>query len=146
MYSLQIVLRLKRSRPYLVIVKQLRSFALRVRVHDFKQLTSQLEGRPLEVDTPRGVAEHETKVNMDDVTSLTEHDVAIVPVLDLQEEANQAVACHALHKVPLGLQAGRCALHTIYYSMLLLTLEYPSRLLRFLKTTHELACAPNLPT
>ena len=97
------VLRSKWSRPYLVIIEQLRGFAFRVGVHDFKQLTSQLEGRPLEVDTPRGVAEHETKVNMDDVTPLTEHDVAIVPVLDLQEEAHQAVSCHTLHKVPLGL-------------------------------------------
>ena len=90
---------------YLEIVKELRSFALRVGVHDLQQLTSQLEGRSFEVHTTRGVAEHEAEVDVDDVASLVEHDVAVMPVLDLQEEANQAVPCHALYKVSLGLQA-----------------------------------------
>jgi len=90
---------------YLEIVKQLRSFALRVGVHDLKQLASQFEGRSLEVDTTWGVAEHEAKVDVDDVAALVQHDVAIVPVLDLQEEADQAVPCHALYKVSLSLQA-----------------------------------------
>ena len=88
---------------YLEVVKQLRSFALRVGVHDLKQLASQLEGRSLEVDTTRGVAEHEAEVDVDDVAPLIQHDVAIMPVLDLQEEADQAVPCHALHKISLGL-------------------------------------------
>ncbi len=88
---------------YLEIVKQLRSFALRVGVHDLKQLASQLEGRSLKVDTTRGVAEHEAKVDVDDVAPLVQHDVAVMPVLDLQEEADQAVTCHALYKISLGL-------------------------------------------
>ena len=87
---------------YLEIVKELRSFALRVGVHDLKQLASQLEGGSLEVDTTRGVAEHEAKVDVDDVAPLIQHDVAIMPVLDLQEEADQTVPCHALYKVSLG--------------------------------------------
>jgi len=91
------------ARGYLEIVKQLRSFALRVGVHDLKQLASQFEGRSLEVDTTRRVAEHEAKVDVDDVAPLVQHDVAVMPVLDLQEEADQAVPCHALYKVSLGL-------------------------------------------
>ena len=56
--------------PHLVVVKQLGSLALGVRVHDLQQLASQLEGRSLKVDTARGVTEHEAKVDVDDVTPL----------------------------------------------------------------------------
>lgn len=97
---------------HLVVVKQLRGLALRVGVHDFKQLSGQLEGCGLKVDAPRGVAEHEAKVDVDDVASLIQHDIAIVPVLDLHEEAHKAVACHALYKVPLSFQACSSALHS----------------------------------
>lgn len=97
---------------HLVVVKQLRGLALRVGVHDFKQLSSQLEGGSLKVDAPRGVAQHEAKVDVDDVAPLIQHDVAVVPVLDLHEEAHQAVARHALDKVPLSFQAGGSALHS----------------------------------
>ena len=90
---------------HLVVVKQLRGLALRVGVHDFKQLASQLEGGGLKVDPPRGVAQHEAKVDVDDVASLVQHDIAVVPVLDLHEETHKAVSCHTLHKVPLSFQA-----------------------------------------
>ena len=40
-----------------------------------------------------------TKVNVDQVSILINHDVAVVPVLDLQQEPNDAVGCHAADKV-----------------------------------------------
>lgn len=36
---------------------------------------------------------------MDDVTLLVQHDVAIVPVLDLQQEQQEAVGSHASDEV-----------------------------------------------
>lgn len=98
------------DRLYLVVVKQLRSSALGVGVQHFQQLASQLERGRFKVDPSRGVAEHEAEVDVDDVALLIQHDVAVVPVLDLQEVADQAVTCHALCEVSLSFQTLCCAL------------------------------------
>ena len=43
---------------------------------------------------------HETKVNVDNVTLLINHDIAIVSVLDLKEELHHTVGGHGGDEVP----------------------------------------------
>lgn len=45
--------------------------------------------------------------NMNDVSCSIQHDIAIVPVLDLQQEAHQGIRCHGLYKV------GPCLLESV---------------------------------
>jgi len=41
---------------------------------------------------------------MYDVSLLVDHDVAIVPVFDLEDVADQRVGCHALDEIGTGLE------------------------------------------
>ena len=45
--------------------------------------------------------------NVDDVAVLVDHDVAIVPVFDLEDVADQGVGRHALDEVGTGLPSAR---------------------------------------
>lgn len=45
--------------------------------------------------------------NVDEVTLAVQHDVAIVPVLDLQQEEQKAVSSHAADEVVASLVGGK---------------------------------------
>lgn len=45
--------------------------------------------------------------DVDEVTLAVQHDVAIVPVLDLQQEEQKAVGSHAADEVISSLQGGK---------------------------------------
>jgi len=45
------------------------------------------------------IKDEESVVNVDDMTSSINHDVAIVPILDLEEIANERIRRHRLHKI-----------------------------------------------
>lgn len=47
---------------------------------------------------------------MDDVPLLVQHDVAVVPVLDLQQEQQEAIGSHASDEVVPGLCGEDCGL------------------------------------
>mmetsp|Transcript_1418 Transcript_1418/g.4234 ORF Transcript_1418/g.4234 Transcript_1418/m.4234 type:complete len:273 (-) Transcript_1418:380-1198(-) len=86
---------------HLEVVEQLGGAAVGVGVHDLQQLPGELEWSRLEVDAPRGVAQHKPEVDVHQVARLVHQDVAVVPVLDLQQVGDQAVGGHALHERPL---------------------------------------------
>ncbi len=48
-----------------------------------KVLARELEGCCLKVNSPRGIRQHEAKVNVDQAAPAIQHDVAVVAVLDL---------------------------------------------------------------
>ncbi len=51
---------------------------------------------------------------MHNMADLIQHDIAIVSVFNLKQEANQAVCSHALDKVPPCLLESWCSFVTIY--------------------------------
>ncbi len=51
----------------LVIAEELGVIALGIALHDFQQLSGELEGRRLEIDASGGVGQHEAEVDVDDV-------------------------------------------------------------------------------
>ena len=67
--------------------------------HDGDHLGRELEGGALEADAAGGDVKAEAKVNVQDVAGVVNHDVAVVPVLELQQVADHAVGGHALDKV-----------------------------------------------
>ena len=77
----------------LEVVEQLAGLSLCVAVHDLQELPCELHGCRLKPHpaATRGIAQQETKVNVDQVTAVSHHDVAIVPVLHLQIGAAAAV-------------------------------------------------------
>ena len=81
------------------VVEELRAFPVRIAVHHLKELSRELKRGGLEIDASRGVGQHEPEVYVHHVALLVQQDVAIVPVLDLQEVADDAIARHALNKV-----------------------------------------------
>ena len=55
-------------------------------------LERELERRGLEADIPRRVRQHEAKVDVDQVPIAVDQDVAVVPVLDLQQVCDDGVS------------------------------------------------------
>ena len=68
---------------------------------NFDVFERELERRSLETNVPWGVGEHEAKVDVDEVPIAVEEDVAVVPVLDLQEVRDERVARERLGEVAL---------------------------------------------
>lgn len=101
-----------RLTPNLEVAEELRVIALSIALHHFQQLPGELEGRGLKIDAARGVGQHEAKVDVDDMPRIIQQQVAVVPVLDLEQVADEAVPSHALHKRILGVPAGLSPLHT----------------------------------
>lgn len=54
---------------------------------------------------------------MDEVTLAVQHDVAIVSVLDLQQEEQKAVGSHAADEVVSSLQTGHLSFINIFTSL-----------------------------
>lgn len=65
-------------------------------------LLSQLEGHRLKVEVAWAVREHEAKVDVHHVASRVKQDVSVVPVLDLQDVAQERIPYHGSHEVLLG--------------------------------------------
>ena len=68
---------------------------------DLDVLERELEGRGLEADVAGRVGEHEAEVDVDEVPVAVEEDVAVVPVLDLQQVRHERVARERLGEVAL---------------------------------------------
>jgi len=60
---------------------------------------SELEGRALELDTTRRDVKAEAEINVDDMACIVNHDVSVMPILELQQETDDAIRSHTLHKV-----------------------------------------------
>jgi hypothetical protein len=95
----------------LEVVKHLRGASLGVGVQHLQQLTGEFEGGGLKVDTPRGVGQHEAKINVNEMAHIVQQDIAVVPVLYLEQVADNAVGSHALREVALGRLTARSPLH-----------------------------------
>lgn len=95
----------------LEVAEELRVVALGIALHHLQKLPSELEGRGLEVDAPGGVGQHEAEVDVDDMPRIIQQQVAVVPVLDLEQVGDEAVPGHALHKRILGVPARLRPLH-----------------------------------
>ena len=67
--------------------------------HDGDHFARQLERRPLEADPAGGDVEAEAEIDVQDVACIVDHDVAVVPVLELQQVGDDAVGGHALDEV-----------------------------------------------
>eukprot|EP00639_Heterosigma_akashiwo_P005275 CAMPEP_0194576286 /NCGR_PEP_ID=MMETSP0292-20121207/11459_1 /TAXON_ID=39354 /ORGANISM="Heterosigma akashiwo, Strain CCMP2393" /LENGTH=275 /DNA_ID=CAMNT_0039428299 /DNA_START=410 /DNA_END=1234 /DNA_ORIENTATION=- len=61
-------------------------------------LLRQLEGRPLEVRVARRPGEHEPEVDVDGVALGVQEDVPVVPVLQVEQVAQDGVRAQALHE------------------------------------------------
>jgi hypothetical protein len=59
----------------------------------------QFERCTLGVQSPGTVGEHEAKVDMDQMAGRGDHDVAVMPVLDLEQVGDERVACKAFDKI-----------------------------------------------
>lgn len=60
----------------------------------------QLELGSLEPEVvSRGDVDHEAEIDVDNVAELVDHQVGIVPVLELEEVGGQRGACHGLDEV-----------------------------------------------
>ena len=70
--------------------------------HDIDELLGQLHVGLEGHVTPGAALEHEAEVDVDDVALLVHHDVAVVSVLDLQQELEDAVSRHGGDEVPPG--------------------------------------------
>ena len=68
----------------------------------FNILQREFERGSLESDISRRVGQHETKIDMDEVSVAVEEDVAVVSVFDLEEVGDEGVACEGFGKVALG--------------------------------------------
>ena len=68
---------------------------------DLDVLQRELERRRLEADVAWRVREHEPEVDVDEVPVAVEEDVAVVPVLDLQQVRDEGVARERLGEVAL---------------------------------------------
>lgn len=62
----------------------------------------QLERRGLEAHVARTVGQHETEVDVEEVTVSVDEDVSVVSVLDLEEVGGHRVAGERLDEVSLG--------------------------------------------
>lgn len=62
----------------------------------------QLERRGLEAHVARTVGQHETEVDVEEVTVSVDEDVSVVSVLDLEEVGGDRVAGERLDEVSLG--------------------------------------------
>ena len=61
------------------------------KVHEF---FCHLEGGPFKLETlTRCIREEKAVIDMNDVTLIVNHDILVVPVLDLQDVADQRVGC-----------------------------------------------------
>jgi hypothetical protein len=76
--------------------------------HQDHHLVTELERVGLELDPARTDVEQEPKVDVRDATAAVDHNVAVVPVLDLDDVAQERVRRHGLDKVgPGALKVGR---------------------------------------
>lgn len=74
--------------------------------HDRDHLGGKLEGGALKFDATGGDVEAESEVNVDDMTRIVDHDVAIVSVFELQQKTDDAVRGHGFDEVATcGLEA-----------------------------------------
>ena len=64
----------------------------------FYVLEGKFERCRLEADIPRGVGQHEAEVDMNKMPVPIEEDVAVVPVLNLEEVRDDGIACIARQK------------------------------------------------
>lgn len=69
--------------------------------HGVEQLLRHLEGRVLELHVAGARAEHEAEVDVHEVPAAGEHQICVVPVLDLHQEARDRVPGHRLDEVAL---------------------------------------------
>ena len=67
--------------------------------HHSDHFARQLERGPLELDSAGGNVEAEAEVDVQDVARVVDHDVAVMPVLELQQVGDDAVGGHALDEV-----------------------------------------------
>lgn len=78
----------------------------RAAAHDCDHLGGEFEGRTLEFDATGGDVKAESKIDVNDMASIVNHDVAVVSVFELQQEADNTVRGHGLDKVAAcGLEA-----------------------------------------
>ena len=82
--------------------------------HDVDELGRQFEGRALEAEILGRRRQDEAEIDVDDVALAVEEDVAVVPVLDLDQVADERVGGDALDEIALrrqvGLRIGRAVL------------------------------------
>lgn len=70
--------------------------------HDRNHFLCQLERSTLKLDATRGNVEAETKVDVQNMTCVINHNVSVVTILELKEVGDDAVGCHTLDKVVAG--------------------------------------------
>lgn len=70
---------------------------------DFHVVQGQLERCSFKAHIPaRRVGKHESKVNMNEMAIAIDQDIAVVPVLDLQQESDDGISGKGLDKVALS--------------------------------------------
>jgi len=67
--------------------------------HQLNIVSGELERGSLEIHVSRRSWQHEAKINMNDMAIYIDQDVIIVPVFDIKEILDQAVACQRLNKI-----------------------------------------------
>jgi hypothetical protein len=67
--------------------------------HQINVLARQFERRRFEVESTGRVPQHEAVVDVDQMSLLVEHDVAVVTVFDLQQVAHDGIARQAVHEL-----------------------------------------------
>ena len=67
--------------------------------HDSDHLGGKLERSALEFDPTGRDIEAESEVDVDDVTPIVDHDIAVMSVFELQQERDDAVRRHALDEI-----------------------------------------------
>ena len=94
---------------HLVVVESFRGGARVVAVHHLEIFSRELERGRLKVYTSGGRGQHEVEVDVYHVSVVVQQDVAVVPVLHLQDVRQDGVPGERLDEVPLRLPEPRLA-------------------------------------
>lgn len=73
-----------------------------ISTHDFNKLGRQLEGTRLKSQIPWGRREDETEVDVDQMSIRVKQNIAIVPILNLNQITDKAVGGTTLYKFLLS--------------------------------------------